>query len=64
VNRQRRYEAGKIFLDLSKYLATTVAIGGFFNKDVADWITILMGSLVAFALFFIGIKTIPPDKEN
>lgn len=33
MNRERRKEAGKVFLDLSKYLATTVAISGLFTRE-------------------------------
>ena len=64
VNRQRRQESGKVFLDLSKYLATTVAISGFFSKDRVDGLTVILGAIIAGALFIIGVKMIPPDKEG
>ena len=63
MNRQRRQEAGKVFLDLSKYLATTVAISGFFSKDRVNWLSVLLGAIMAMALFVTGVKIIPPDKE-
>lgn len=63
MNRERRKEAGKVFFDLSKYLATTVAISGLFTKELINWFAVIGGILVAVVLFCIGIKTIPPDKE-
>jgi len=64
MNRERRKEAGRVFLDLSKYLATTVAIGSLFAKDSIEWLPVISGGLLAVVLFAIGVKTIPPDKED
>ena len=64
MNRERRKEAGKVFLDLSKYLATTVAISGLFAKESISWIAVILGILLSVVLFGIGVKTIPPDKEG
>lgn len=63
MNRDRRKEAGKVFLDLSKYLATTVAVSGLFSKDIINWFAVLLGGIIAIGLFITGIKTIPQDKE-
>jgi hypothetical protein len=64
MNRERRREAGNVFLDLSKYLATTVAIGSLFVKGSIEWLPVILGGLLAVALFAVGVKTIPPDKED
>ncbi len=64
MNRDRRKEAGKVFLDLSKYLATTVAISGLLSKESVGWIAVVLGVLFSVVLFVIGVKTIPPDKEG
>jgi predicted phage tail protein len=63
-NRERRREAGKIFLDLSKYLATLVIVGAFFTKEPVQWVSVIMAGAIAMVLFFVGVKTIAPDKED
>ncbi|MDI6791510.1 MAG: hypothetical protein QME81_01395 [bacterium] len=64
MNRERRKEAGKVFLDLSKYLITTVAIGSLLVKGSIEWLPVILGGLMAVVLFTGGVKTIPPDKED
>lgn len=64
MNRERRKEAGKVFLDLSKYLATTIAISGIFSKGGIDWFAAVLGSLIAVTFFIVGLKTMPPDEER
>lgn len=51
MNRDRRKEAGKVFLDLSKYLATTVAISGLFTKEAVNWLAVVLGMLLALVGF-------------
>ena len=63
-NRERRKEAGKVLLDLSKYLATLVVIGTIFTKETVQWISVIAGGLGAIALFIVGVQTIAPDKEE
>ncbi len=46
MNRDRRKEAGKVFLDLSKYLATTVAISGLLSKESVGWIASSIGCII------------------
>ena len=64
MNRERRKEAGTVFLDLAKYLATTVAISGLFTKEAVNWMAVVLGVVFSVALFVVGVKTIPPDKEG
>jgi hypothetical protein len=63
-NRERRKEAGKVLLDLSKYLATLVVIGTIFTKEAVQWISVIAGGLGAIVLFIVGVQTIAPDKEE
>jgi hypothetical protein len=64
MNRERRKEAGKVFLDLAKYLATTVAISGLFTKETVNWMAAVLGVVFSVVLFVVGVKIIPPDKEG
>ena len=63
-NRERRKEAGKVILDLSKYLATLVIVGAIFTKENVQWLSVVLGSSAALILFFLGVKTIAPDREE
>jgi hypothetical protein len=63
MNRERRKEGGKVFLDLSKYLATTVAIGSLLGKEKVDIFAVVAGTFMAIILYIVGYKIIPPDKE-
>jgi hypothetical protein len=63
-NRERRKEAGKVILDLSKYLATLVIVGAIFTKENVQWLSVIVGSAAALILFLLGVKTIAPDKED
>ncbi len=63
-NRDRRKEAGKVILDLSKYLATLVIVGAIFTKENVQWLSVIVGSGAALTLFLLGVKTIAPDKED
>ncbi len=63
-NRERRKEAGRVLLDLSKYLSTLVGIGTIFTKEAVQWISVIAGGLGAIALFIVGVQTIAPDKEE
>jgi predicted phage tail protein len=63
-NRERRKEAGKVILDLSKYLATLVIVGAFFTKEPIQWISVIVAGAIAMLLFFVGVTTIAPDKED
>ncbi len=53
-----------MFLDLSKYLFTTVAISGLFTKESVNWLAVISGILLSVVLFGIGVRTIPSDKEG
>ncbi len=61
-NRGRRIEAAKVFFDLSKYLMTTVAIGGLVTENLS-FPTVLIASSMAAGLFIIAIALTPQDKE-
>ncbi|MBI4690288.1 MAG: hypothetical protein HY754_08495 [Nitrospirae bacterium] len=64
MNRERRKEAGKVFLDLSKYLATTVAIGSLFVKGSIEWLPVILGGFLAVALLGRGKQGQRPFKHR
>lgn len=63
MNRKRREEGGKVLLDISKYVATSVAISELFTKGGVNWIAVVIGCTLALLLYFVGLRIIPPDKE-
>ncbi|NCO67431.1 MAG: hypothetical protein COY75_02160 [Nitrospirae bacterium CG_4_10_14_0_8_um_filter_41_23] len=61
--RERRKELGRVFLDMGKYLFTTIAIGSLVSKDIK--LSAVIVALIASAIvLIIGFYTVPKDKEE
>jgi len=62
-HEDRRKEAGKMLMDITKYLLTVGIIGGILTERM----TALTGSalfVIAVAVFIIGFYAVPPKKEG
>lgn len=62
-HEDRRKDAGKMFIDIAKYIVTVGIIGNFLSEKmpVAAAIAIFTVAIIAF---IIGFYTIPPKKEG
>jgi len=61
--RECRKELGRVFLDMGKYLFTTIAIGSLVSKDIK--LSAVIVALIASAIvLIIGFYTVPKDKEE
>jgi len=62
-HQDRRKEAGKMFIDISKYIITVGVVGGmaFEKVSVQTAIAIFM---VAILSFITGFYMIPPKEEQ
>lgn len=63
MHEDRRREAGKMLMDVTKYLLTVGVIGGALTEkfSVATAIALFV---IAVAVFIIGFYTIPVKKEK
>jgi hypothetical protein len=62
-HEDRRREAGKMFIDVAKYIVTVGIIGGVLTEKMS----VIAASaifIVAIISFIIGFYTIPPKKEG
>jgi len=62
-HQERRKEAGKMFIDVAKYIVTVGIIGNILSERM----TVAAASAiftVAIISFIIGFYTIPPKKEG
>ncbi|MEW6102967.1 MAG: hypothetical protein AB1630_03975 [bacterium] len=59
----RRKEAGKMILDITKYLVTVGIIGGLIFEKMPFKVAIVL-LIIAITLFIIGFYTIPSKKEE
>jgi len=57
-----RYEAGKMLMDITKYIITVIVISGIFSKSI-DFKSAIIGVIIAIILFIIGFVIIP-KKES
>jgi hypothetical protein len=62
-HEDRRREAGRMFIDIAKYIATVGVIGGLLSEKMTPAIATALIA-VAISSFIIGFYTIPPRKEN
>ncbi|MBI5307616.1 MAG: hypothetical protein HZB37_04585 [Planctomycetes bacterium] len=60
---KRRYEAGKMLMDVTKYLLTIGLIGGVITNKITSLsaVFIIVSVIILFAVAYF---TIPPDKEE
>ena len=62
-HHDRRKEAGRMFIDIAKYIVTVGIIGGIaFERMNTTMATAIF--VVAIISFVIGFYTIPPKKEE
>ena len=61
--RERRKELGKVFLDIGKYLFTTIAIGSLISEDV-NLLTVMVAFLASAFILVIGFYITPTDEEK
>lgn len=60
---KRRYEAGKMLMDVTKYLLTIGLIGGVITNKVTSLSAVFI-IVAVLLLFAVAYFTIPPDKEE
>lgn len=64
MKNQRRFELGKMFLDISKYLATVGLIGSIVGGRITLGNVLVMGTVI-FLTCVIGVTVIPGvEKEK
>jgi len=62
-HEDRRKEAGKMLMDVTKYLLTAGLIGGILTEKMTFFTGVLF-LIVAAAVFIIGFYAIPAKKEG
>ena len=60
---RRRYEAGKMLMDVTKYLLTIGLIGGVITNKITSLSAVFI-IVAVIILFAVAYFTIPPDKEE
>ena len=60
-HEERRREAGKMFMDVSKYFLIAGIISSIISEKITDVLVISI-LVVAFVAFIIGFYLIPPKK--
>ena len=60
-DKTRRFETGKMLLDLAKFSATVMVIGSLASGKM-DWRIAVLGLIMAGIFWAIGFLTIPEDK--
>ncbi len=60
---KRRYEAGKMLMDVTKYLLTIGLIGGVITNKITSLSAVFI-IVAVIILFAVAYFTIPPDKEE
>jgi len=60
-HEDRRKEAGKMFIDIAKYIITVGVIGGMLSERMTVIMAIAI-FVIAIVAFIIGFYTIPPKK--
>ena len=62
-DKTRRYETGKMLIDLAKYFATVTSAASLANSQV-NWKAIFSGLVMATCSWAVGFLIIPNDKED
>lgn len=62
-HKKRRYEAGKMLMDVTKYLLTIGLIGGIITNKITIFSSVFTVAAVII-LFAVAYFTIPPDMED
>jgi len=60
-HEDRRKEAGKMFIDISKYIITVGVIGNIAYGNLSSTVTLFI-FMIAVISFVLGICTIPPKR--
>ena len=62
-HEDRRKEAGKMFIDVAKYIVTVGVIGNILSEKMSIMEALAIITVAALS-FVIGFYTIPAKKEN
>ncbi|HBH97564.1 MAG TPA: hypothetical protein DDX89_07260 [Candidatus Omnitrophica bacterium] len=62
-NRTRRYETGKMLMDVAKYFATVTGVGSLASPAV-NWVLVVLGLMMAFVCWGLGFIAIPQDVKE
>ena len=62
-DKTRRYETGKMFIDLAKYFATAIGAGSIASGKF-DWRVVITGLVMTILSWSIGFVTIPEDDKE
>ena len=60
---KRREEAGKMLLDISKYLITVGVIGSFIGEGISVILALCLLAIAAIA-FIVGFYSIPENNKK
>jgi hypothetical protein len=65
ITGKRREEIGKYLIDLSKVVFAVFVVDNVLNNRIVEnEIVFIIGILVSFCSFFIGLKFIPKEEEG
>lgn len=62
-HEDRRKEAGRMFIDVAKYIITVGVVGNILSEKMSASAAIAI-FIAAVISFIIGFYTIPPKKEK
>ena len=62
-HEERRREAGKMFIDISKYFFILGLVGVIFSDKITV-VTVIALIIIAIICFIIGIITLPPKNQK
>jgi len=62
MNRERRRELGRTFMDTGKYFLTVGFIGALFSGKL-DWVSAALFLLAGVAIIVSGYFIIPPEEN-
>lgn len=65
MNKKQYEEAGKLFIDLGKYLITAIFFGQFFSETIHISFSLLMAAPIMAVLFiYLGLRLLGTDKDT
>lgn len=65
MNRKQYEEAGKLLIDLGKYLITAVFFGQFFSESInISFALLLAAPTLAIFLIYVGLRLLGANKDT
>lgn len=65
MNRKQYEEAGKLLIDLGKYLITAIFFGQFFSESINISLALLLvAPTLAIALIYAGLRLLGTQKDT